>query len=54
VRVEGHGDVDAGWGKLLTLPSELSGNATSRHLGASIRNGGRDENFAYQYLIYDN
>jgi hypothetical protein len=50
--VESHGgDDDAGWGKLLPHPPELSGNATSSHLGASRRNG-RSENFAYQYLKY--
>jgi hypothetical protein len=30
VSVESHGDDDAGWGKLLTHPPELSVNPTSR------------------------
>jgi hypothetical protein len=30
VSVEGHGGDDAGWGKLLTRPPELSGNPTNR------------------------
>jgi hypothetical protein len=46
--MESHGDDDdAGWGKLLTHPPELSGNPTSSHLGASRRNGQRSEKFAY-------
>jgi hypothetical protein len=33
VNVESHGDDDdAGWGKLLTLIPELSGNSTSRDI----------------------
>jgi hypothetical protein len=30
--MESHGDDDAGWGKLLTRPPELSGNPTSRDI----------------------
>jgi hypothetical protein len=39
--VESHGDDDAGRGKLLTRPPELSGNITSR--GICERVGGKDE-----------
>jgi hypothetical protein len=41
VRVESHGDDDAGWGKLLTRPQELSGNPTSRDIWERV--GGIDE-----------
>jgi hypothetical protein len=45
VSVESHGggdnDGDAGWGKLLTLPSELSGSPTSRDIWEQV--GGMDE-----------
>jgi hypothetical protein len=41
------GDDDAGWGYLLTRPTELSGSPTSRDMGASRRNGRRSENFAF-------
>jgi hypothetical protein len=36
VSVESHGDDDddAGWGKLLARPRELSGNPTSRDIGS--------------------
>jgi hypothetical protein len=39
--MESHGDDDAGWGKLLTRPPELSGNPASR--GIWERVGGMDE-----------
>jgi hypothetical protein len=39
--VESHDDDDAGWGKLLARPTELSGNITSR--GICERVGGKDE-----------
>jgi hypothetical protein len=45
VSLDSHGD--AGWGKLLTCPPELSGNPTSSNLGANRKNGRRRENFAY-------
>jgi hypothetical protein len=42
VSVESHGgDDDAGWGKLLPHPPELSGNATSRVIWERV--GGMDE-----------
>jgi hypothetical protein len=34
VSIESHGDDDAGWGKLLTDPPEVSGNCTSRDIWA--------------------
>jgi hypothetical protein len=30
--MENHGGDDAGWGKLLTRPPELSGNLTGRYI----------------------
>jgi hypothetical protein len=54
VSMESHGgddDDDAGRGKLLTCPPELSGSPTSKTSVASRRNGRRSENFAYlKYL----
>jgi hypothetical protein len=39
--VENHGDDNAGWGKLLTRPLELSGKPTSRDIWERV--GGMDE-----------
>jgi hypothetical protein len=41
VGVESHSDDDASWGKLLTLPPELSGNPNNRDIWEQV--GGIDE-----------
>jgi hypothetical protein len=41
VSTKSHGVNDAGWGKLLTRPSELSGNLISRNIWEQV--GGMDE-----------
>jgi hypothetical protein len=51
--VKNHGEDDAGWGKLLTRPPELSGNPNSRVIWEQI--GGMDEGMRIlpiQYLKY--
>jgi hypothetical protein len=51
--MEGHGDDNAGWEKLLTCPPELSDNPTSRDIWK--QRGGMDEGvriLPIQYLKY--
>jgi hypothetical protein len=49
VSVDSHGDDDAGWGKLLTRPLELSGNLTRRETWKRL--GGMEEGVRIAYSV---
>jgi hypothetical protein len=50
--MERNGDDDAGWGKLLTHPPELSGNPTSRDIWGKV--GGMDKGVRILPIQYRN